>query len=235
MAFLHGIAQVKAEVFFLAWAEEVMEDTQPLLIVQGPRTTLQASKILPKVSVYPMEEGAGLLYASPGHRNRNVLVLNEVITFRGLAGQDAVVLPAVTVQTVPTLPHQDTAAKVRAVETPVVDGDFGSGIRWQAIQCAAIGRKHISLILMGGQCIVDVCEAPCAAELAAGLPDAVPIDLLDGDGLLDAARDSEPLALTSVCGNQRFNHRCFSPSRSEFCSTDFQSGTPSAPRTKSAT
>ena len=101
MAFLHGIAQVKAEVFFLAWAEEVMEDTQPLLIVQSPRTTLQASKILPKVSVYPMEEGAGLLYASPGHRNRNVLVLNEVITFCGLAGQDAVVLPAVTVQTVP--------------------------------------------------------------------------------------------------------------------------------------
>ena len=235
MAFLHGIAQVKAEVFFLAWAEEVMEDTQPLLIVQSPRTTLQASKILPKVSVYPMEEGAGLLYASPGHRNRNVLVLNEVITFCGLAGQDAVVLPAVTVQTVPSLPHQDTALEVRAVETPVVDGDFGSGIRWQAIQCAAIGRKHISLILMGGQCIVDVCEAPCAAELAAGLPDAVPIDLLDGDGLLDAARDSEPLALTSVCGNQRFNHRCFSPSRSEFCSTDFQSGTPSAPRTKSAT
>ena len=86
MPFLHGIAQVKAEVFFLAWAEEVMEDTQPLLIVQRPRTTLQAPKIFPKVSVYPMEEGAGLLYASPGHRNRNVLVLNEVITFCGLAG-----------------------------------------------------------------------------------------------------------------------------------------------------
>ena len=86
MAFLHGIAEVKAEVFFLAWAEEVMDDTQPLLIIQCFCTTLQASKILPKVSVYPMEEGAGLLYASPGHRNRNVLVLNEVITFCGLAG-----------------------------------------------------------------------------------------------------------------------------------------------------
>ena len=161
--------------------------------------------------------------------------MNQIVALCGLVGQDAVVLPAVTVQTVPSLPHQDTALEVRAVETPVVDGDFGSGIRWQAIQCAAIGRKHISLILMGGQCIVDVCEAPCAAELAAGLPDAVPIDPLNGNGLLDAPGNLEPLPFTAVCGKQGLNHKCSSPSHSEFCSTDFQSRTPSAPHTKSAT
>ena len=213
--------------------EEIMEDTQPILVVQRLCAALQPSEVFAEIGVYPVKKGAGLIHVLPSHRNRDVLVLNQIVALCGLVGQDAVVLPAVTVQTVPSLPHQDTALEVRAVETPVVDGDFGSGIRWQAIQCAAIGRKHISLILMGGQCIVDVCEAPCAAELAAGLPDAVPIDLLDGDGLLDAARDSEPLALTSVCGNQRFNHRCFSPSRSEFCSTDFRNGTRAALHIKS--
>ena len=233
MAFLHGIAEIKAEMLFLTGAEEIMEDTQPILVVQRLCAALQPSEVFAEIGVYPVKKGAGLIHVLPSHRNRDVLVLNQIVALCGLVGQDAVVLPAVTVQTVPSLPHQDTALEVRAVETPVVDGDFGSGIRWQAIQCAAIGRKHISLILMGGQCIVDVCEAPCAAELAAGLPDAVPIDLLDGDGLLDAARDSEPLALTSVCGNQRFNHRCFSPSRSEFCSTDFRNGTRAALHIKS--
>ena len=235
MPFLHGITQVKPEMFFFAGTEKIMEDSQTLLIIQCFCSALQAPKIFPKVSVYPVEEGAGLLHVSPGHRNRNVLVLNEVITFCGLVGQDAVVLPAVTVQTVPPLPHQDTALEVRAVETPVVDGDFGSGIRWQTVQHTAVGSEHIPLIVMGGQRIVNIRKAPSPAELAAGLPDTVPIDLLDGDGLLDAPGNPEPLPFTAVSGNQRFNHRCFSPSRSEFCSTDFQSGTPSAPHTKSAT
>ena len=179
-----------------------MEDSQTLLIIQCFCTALQAPKIFPKVSVYPMEEGAGLLYASPGHRNRNVLVLNEVITFCGLAGQDAVVLPAVTVQTVPTLPHQDTAAKVRAVQPPVVDGDFGSGICGQAVQHAAVGSEHIPLIVMGGQCVVNIRKAPSAAEFASSLPDTVPIDPLNGNGLLDAPGNLEPLPFTAVCGKQ---------------------------------
>ena len=212
-----------------------MEDTQPLLIVQSPRTTLQASKILPKVSVYPMEEGAGLLHVSPGHRNRNVLVLNEVITFCGLVGQDAVVLLAVTVKTVPPLPHQDTAAKVRAVQPSVVDGNFCGGIRGQAVQHSAVGSEHIPLIVMGGQRVVNIRKAPSTAEFASSLPDTVPIDPLNGNGLLDAPGNLEPLPFTAVCGKQGLNHKCSSPSHSEFCSTDFQSGTPSAPHTKSAT
>lgn len=132
----------------------------------------------------------------------NVLVLNEVITFCGLAGQDAVVLPAVTVQTVPTLPHQDTAAKVRAVQPPVVDGDFGSGICGQAVQHAAVGSEHIPLIVMGGQCVVNIRKAPSAAEFASSLPDTVPIDPLNGNGLLDAPGNLEPLPFTAVCGKQ---------------------------------
>ena len=235
MPFPHGIAQVKAEVFFLTGPEEVMEDSQTLLIIQCFCSALQAPKIFPKVSVYPVEEGAGLLYASPGHRNRNVLVLNEVITFYGLVGQDAVVLPAVTVQTVPTLPHQDTAAKVCAVQPPVVDGDFCGGIRRQAVQHAAVGSEHIVLIVMGGQRVVNIRKTPCAAELAAGLPDTVPIDPLDGDGLLDTPGNLKPLPFTAVCGKQGLNHKCSSPFRSEFYSTDFQSGSPSAPRIKSVT
>ena len=47
--------------------EEIMEDTQPFLIIQRPCAALQASEILPKVSVYPVKEGAGLLKVLPGH------------------------------------------------------------------------------------------------------------------------------------------------------------------------
>ena len=235
MPFLHGITQVKPEMFFFAGTEKIMEDSQTLLIIQCFCSALQAPKIFPKVSVYPMEEGAGLLHVSPGHRNRNVLVLNEVITFCGLVGQDAVVLLAVTVKTVPPLPHQDTAAKVCAVQPSVVDGNFCGGIRGQAVQHSAVGSEHIPLIVMGGQRVVNIRKAPSAAEFASSLPDTVPIDPLDGNGLLDAPGDTEPLPFTAVCGKQGLNHKCSSPFHLEFCSTDFQSGTPSAPRTKSAT
>ena len=216
----------------LAAAEEIMEDTQPILVVQRLCAALQPSEVFAEIGVYPVKKGAGLIHVLPSHRNRDVLVLNQIVALCGLVGQDAVVLPAVTVQTVPSLPHQDTAAKVCAVQPSVVDGNFCGGIRGQH---SAVGSEHIPLIVMGGQRVVNIRKAPSTAEFSAGLPDTVPIDPLDGNGLLDAPGDTEPLPFTAVCGKQGLNHKCSSPFHSEFCSTDFQSGTPSAPRTKSAT
>ena len=232
----HGIAQVKVELFFLTGAEEIVKDTQTLLIIQRTRTALQPAEVLAKVGIDPMEEGAGLLDALPCNGHGDVLILDQVIALGCLVGHDPVVLSAVAIQIIPTLPHQNIALKVRAIQPPVVDGDLRSGVCGQTVQHTAVSREHIPLILMGGQRVVDVRKPPCAAVFtAAHLPDSVPIDLLNGDGLLDAVGDAEVFPLTAVCGKECLNHKCLSPFCSLLCSTDFQSGTPAALHTRPAT
>ena len=111
----HGIAQVKVELFFLTGAEEIVKDTQTLLIIQRTRTALQPAEVLAKVGIDPMEEGAGLLDALPRNGHGDVLILDQVIALGCLVGHDSVVLSAVAIQIISTLPHQNTALKVRAI------------------------------------------------------------------------------------------------------------------------
>ena len=101
----HGIAQVKVELFFLTGAEEIVKDTQTLLIIQRTRTALQPAEVLAKVGIDPMEEGAGLLDALPCNGHGDVLILDQVIALGCLVGHDPVVLSAVAIQIIPTLPH----------------------------------------------------------------------------------------------------------------------------------
>ena len=62
-----------------------------------------------------------------------------------------------------------------------------------------VGRKHVPLILIGGQGVVNVGKAPGLAVLAVDLPDPIPVDALDGDRLLNAPGYLKPGPFTPVC------------------------------------
>ena len=62
MAFLHGIAEIKAEMLFLTGAEEIMEDTQPILVVQRLCAALQPSEVFAEIGVYPVKKGASSMF-----------------------------------------------------------------------------------------------------------------------------------------------------------------------------
>ena len=79
---------------------------------------------------------------------------------------------------------------------------LGGGVGGQAVEDGAVGGEHLLLVLIGGQGVVDIRKAPGLAELAVDLPDAVPVDALDGDGLLDAVGDFESGALAPVGGGK---------------------------------
>ena len=96
--------------------------------------------------------------------------------------------------------------EVGAVEPAVINGDLGHGVGGQAVEHTTVRREHIPLILIGGQGVVDIGKAPGLAVLAVDLPDPIPIDALDGDGLLDAPGDFERDTLAAVCGPQCFAH-----------------------------
>ena len=197
---LHSLGQVDAEVLFLAGAEKVMENAEPFMVVQGLGPAVQLAEALSQVNVHPLEEGAGLLDVLPLNGNGDVFILNEVVALHGLLHEDAVVLLPVLVQAVPFQPHEDAVLEVGAVETAVVDGDFRRGPGRQAVEDAAVGQKHFLLILMGRYGVVNVREAPRPAVFSVHHPYPVPIDALDGYGLLDAAGGFEMLSLALVGG-----------------------------------
>lgn len=202
----HGAPQVKAVILFLSRAEKAVEDAQALMGIQDPRPAVQLAQIFCQVRIHPMEKGPGLLHVFPGRADGDVLVLHQVIAASGLVHKDVIVLPAITVKTVPLLPHEDGLLEIDTVEAPVIDGDFCGGVSGQAVEDGAVGGKHLLLVLIGRQGVVDIREAPGLAELAVDLPDAVPIDTLDGDGLLDAAGDLERGAFASIGGGKGFKH-----------------------------
>ena len=211
MAPAHGLAQIKGKILLPTGPEKVVEDAQAVLVVQGLGPAVQLAEALSQVGVYPVKERAGLLDVLPGHGDGDVLILHQIVALRRLFRQDAVILLAVLVQLVPVQTHEDTALKIGGVETAVVDGDFGCGVGRQAVQYAAVGRKHIPLVLIGSQSIVDVSETPRLAEFAAHLPNTVPVNAPDGNGLLDAAGYREMLPFAPVGGGQGLNHSRASP------------------------
>ena len=96
--------------------------------------------------------------------------------------------------------------EIDTVEAPVIDGNFCGGVSWQTVQDGAVGGKHLLLVLIGRQGVVDIREAPRLAELAIDLPNAVSINTLDGDGLLNAVGDLERGAFASIGGGKGFKH-----------------------------
>ena len=61
--------------------------------------------------VYPVEKCPGLLRVLTGHGDGDVLVLDEVVAGRRLFREHPVVFPAVQVQVIPALAHEDAVLK----------------------------------------------------------------------------------------------------------------------------
>lgn len=142
-----------------------MEDAQALMGIQDPRPAVQLTQIFRQIRVHPMEKGPGFLHVFPGRADGDVLILYQVIAASGLVHKDAIVLPAITVKTVPLLPHEDGLSEIDTVEAPVIDGDFCGGVSGQAVEDGAVGGKHLFLVLIGRQGVVDIREAPGLADL----------------------------------------------------------------------
>ena len=230
MAFFHSFREVELEVRLLSGPEKVMKQPQPLMVIQGPCPTVQPSEALTKVCIHPAEKGTGFLNVFSRHGDGDILILDQAVAVGGLFRENGIVFLAVSIQPVAPAFHQDTALEVHAIQAPVVDGDFGGGVGGQTVQDAAIGGEHIPLVLVGRQGVVNIREAPGATVLIPHLPDTVPEDAPDRDGLLDAAGYLKAFLFTSVGGSQSLNHRITPPFQTEPYSRYFPHGTPWAQR-----
>ena len=134
-----GGGLVEGKILFLAGAEKVVEDAEPVMVGHGPGPAVQPPEALGQVGVHPPEIGPGFLDLPLGDGQGDVLLLDQIIALGGPLGEDAVGFPAVLIQAVPPLLHQNGAFKVHGVQTAVDDGDFGGGVGGQAVEHPAVG------------------------------------------------------------------------------------------------
>ena len=206
-----GGGLIEGKILFLAGAEEVVEDTEPVMGGDGPGAAVQASEALGEVGVHPAEVGPAFLDPPLGDGEGDVLLLDQIVALRRPLGEDAVGFPAVLVQAVPPLLHQNGALEVHGVEAAVDNGDLGGGVRGQGVEYAAIGEENTPPVVLGRGGVVDVGKAPGPAVLAAHQPDTVCIDAFDGNGLLDAAGYFELVPLALVGGGKGLNQSLWPP------------------------
>ena len=207
----HGLGGVKGKAPFLPRAEKVVEQAQAVYTGNGPGGGVQLSKALGQSAVHPAKPGSGLLDLPLRDGDGDVLFLDQVVALRRFPGQQAVVFPAIAVQAVPLLLHEDGLGKVRLVQAAVDNGDLGGGIGGQSVEGGGVGAEDAALVLVGGRGVVDVGEAPSAAVLAAHLENPVVVDPLDGDGPLYASGNEKAVPFTPIGGGKGLTQSCHAP------------------------
>ena len=78
----YGI-EVKAERILLTDAEKVMQDTQPLLVVQFVQLGVQLFHVGGQIAAHTGKKAARLLNAAALHGNRNVPLLHNAVALCG--------------------------------------------------------------------------------------------------------------------------------------------------------
>lgn len=165
--------RIESEMLLLAGTEKVMENTQTVMTADRPSTGIQPPEALGQISFYPAKVGTGVLDLSLGDRKRDVLFLYQIVALRSFFPHNAVGFPAVFVKVISALFHQDGLLKAFLIQLAVDDGNFGSGIRWQAVQHPAVRLEDAELHILGCGNVVYVGKTPCLGEFPTYVKDAV--------------------------------------------------------------
>ncbi len=118
------------------------------------------------------------------YRHSDILVLYNAVGSRRLFHQHPVVFLAIFVQSVIAQGHEDGAFKVRLIQPPIVDGDFGGSSAVKGIQKLRIGQKHGFLVLLGGYRVIDILKMKAHGEFVSYPENSIWPQGTDGNGLL---------------------------------------------------
>ena len=185
-----------------------MEDAKPIIVAYGFQPGVQTGKALVQVALHPAEIRPALLNFPLGDGQGDIPLLYQIVALSGAVAHDLIGFLPEVVKPVALVGQQYTPLELCRVQPVVHDGDFGGGVSRQSVQRAAVCRKDAALGLLGGRNVIDIRQLPCAAVFAAHLPDAVGVNTLDGDGLLNTFGYPQLVPFTLVCCGKRSDHRC---------------------------
>jgi len=179
---------IEIEVFFLTGAVIVVQDTEPLIGVERHAPRTECGKPRGQVRFGAVEIGSSLIDISFADRYGDIL-LHLIPAASGSAlAQKIVEFPAVLVERVQFVWHQDILLDLGLHDASAVDGDLGGGGVVKAVEQFGILFKDRPLVLLACHIEVDVREAVALGILAARIEDTVIPYLLDGDDALNRPR-----------------------------------------------
>ena len=208
---LHKAVIVIVEILLIAGTEEVVQHTEPVIVSGRGDAGIQAGKGLLQIRSGAAEIGLAFLDFSFGERERHKAFLDKIVALRRPAFHNAVGFLPVVVEPVILVREKDTALKLCRIEPVVDNGDLGRGVGRHRIERAAVGAENALPRLLRSGNVVYVSELPTPGVLVADLPNAVGVDALDRDALLDGARHLHFHALALVCGCKGFNQSLHAP------------------------
>ena len=210
MAPAEGFFHIKVEGIALLGPVEAVQQPQPFLGVHAHTPGIQRCKPGPKICIRPVEEKPCFFQILSDRRYRNILFLDEAGA-SGLAGNNTVVFLTVFIPAISLHGHQNGFGEIPPVHAVIVDQDLGSRVAVQAVQNSGIAQKHIMLILIGGNLVVDIAEAIGFGIGIAAVEDAVVPDAVNGDQILNPSGDPVPLPALLKESLNGFDHGIASP------------------------
>ena len=160
-----------------------------------------------QVSTHTGKVVSRFLHILLAHRNGDVLLLNDSVCAGRFFKKHPVIFLTVLVKSIALQGEKNGFFKVCTVQTAVVNGDLGGCTAVKAVEQLRILKEHCFLILTAGDSIVDVAELIGLGKLiSAHLKNAVVVNRLDGDHILDASRHSKSFFILFEQVAKRFNH-----------------------------
>ena len=184
MAFTHHILGIKAEVYFLTAAVEVMEDTQFLCGIHFCSFGTQCCKPCCQFGANTGKVGSGIFDILFTYRHGHIFLLNDAIAAGCLAHDDIVVFKPIIVQMIFLHLHQNGICKILAVQVPVIQSDFCCGAAIQTIDQSGIIQKHLFLGVLRSNHVIDVRKFEALGIPCADQKDTVVPHFLNGDQIL---------------------------------------------------
>ena len=207
----HKAVIVIVEILLIAGTEEVMQHTEPVIVSGRGDAGVQAGKGLLQICPGAAEIGLAFLDLPFGDGECHKAFLDKIVALRRPAFHNAVGFLPVVVEPVILVREKDTALKLCRVEPVVDNGDLGGGVGRHRIERPTVGAENALPRLLRGGYVVYICELPAPTVLVADLPNAVGVDALDRDALLDGARHLHFHALALVGGCKGFNQSLHAP------------------------
>ena len=183
-------AQIEVKFFFMAGAEEIVENPQALGSVQRRERGRELGKARLQLCADAGEIRPRFLDVLLLYRNCQQLVLGDVVAGAGRQITDkAVPLLAVGIQRILLHGHHNGLLIVGPIHAAVVDGQFDLRTHIQGIDYGTPLQEHFHLVILAGDAVIDVAEAIGLGEAIPIKKDAVRINTLNRHPLLYGFRN----------------------------------------------
>ena len=207
MSLSAGFLDVEAELRFFTGTVKVVENAEPFVRFQLHTLTAEPPKVGDQVSTHTGKVVSRFLHILLAHRNGDIFLLNDRVCAGRLFKKHPVIFLTVFVKSIALQWEKNGFLKIRTVQAAVVDGDLGGCAAVEAVEQFRILKEHCFFVLTAGDGIVDVTELIGLGELiSAHLKNAVVVNRLDGDHILDAPRHNKSFFILFEQVAKRFNH-----------------------------